>query len=34
MSVAPLVILMCFLVRMWLERHPFEHDGVGNVDTV
>ena len=32
LSVAPLVILVGFLVRMWLERHPFEQESVGSLD--
>lgn len=32
-AVAPLVILVGVLLRMWLERHPSEHDIAGIVDT-
>jgi hypothetical protein len=31
--VTPLVILVGVLLRMWLERHPSEHEIVGIVDT-
>jgi hypothetical protein len=33
LSVAPLVILVGVLLRMWLERHPSEHEIAGIVDT-
>lgn len=33
LSVAPLVILVGVLLRLWLERHPSEHEIVGIVDT-
>jgi hypothetical protein len=33
LTVAPLVILVGVLLRMWLERHPSEHEIVGIVDT-
>lgn len=33
LSVAPLVILVGVLLRIWLERHPSEHEIVGIVDT-
>lgn len=32
LTVAPLVILVGVLARMWLERHPSEHEIVGIVD--
>ena len=31
--IAPLVILVGVLLRMWLERHPSEFEIVGIVDT-
>ncbi|MHC5795865.1 hypothetical protein ACVXZ4_06865 [Lacisediminihabitans sp. FW035] len=33
LAVAPLVVLVGVLLRMWLERHPSEHEIVGIVDT-
>ncbi|MES2092256.1 MAG: hypothetical protein V4531_00360 [Actinomycetota bacterium] len=32
LTVAPLVILVGVLLRMWLEQHPSEHEIVGIVD--
>jgi hypothetical protein len=33
LTVAPLVILVGVLLRLWLERHPSEHEVIGIVDT-
>jgi hypothetical protein len=33
LAVAPLVILVGVLLRMWLERHPSEHEIIGIIDT-
>jgi hypothetical protein len=33
LAVAPLVILVGVLQRMWLERHPSEHEVIGIIDT-
>jgi hypothetical protein len=33
LAATPLVILVGVLLRMWLERHPSEHDIAGIVDT-